>query len=419
MKNNFLRYFLFFSRKNPHFRNETDVSELMIVWKKFIRRGWNVFFLTIICIFLMIAILGYLITPDKTPFANQQLLELALQKPGFRVNVLKIPRTIHKPKTHVLQLMLFGQESQFDVIPVKKYTVSQDSIFFEVFDGTEQNGQLLSKHILQVVYFLPDDVVINRIDDDYEICYQNNPIRKLSYSEVYEKLHKEHIDSYTFIMGSDRFGRDVFSMMVIGSRVSLSIGFVAVILSLFIGVLMGAVAGYFGGFVDKIILWFINVVWSIPTLFLVIAITFALGKGFWQIFIAIGLTLWVDVARVIRGMVLSLKQKEFIEAAKAQGFSDFRIVFRHILPLTLGPLVVLAASNFASAILIESGLSFLGIGVQPPTPSWGSLLRENYGFLIMDYAYLAIFPGVAISLLVLSFMVIGNGLRDAMDAQTQ
>ncbi len=180
---------------------------------------------------------------------------------------------------------------------------------------------------------------------------------------------------------------------------------------------MGAIAGYFRGWIDELIVWFINVVWSIPSLLLVIAISFALGKGFWQVFIAIGLTMWVDVARVVRGQVMSLREKEFVEAGKALGYSNFRIIYKHILPNVTGTVAVIAASNFASAILIESGLSFLGLGVQPPVPSWGTMIKENYGYIILDYAYLAIIPGVSIMLLVLAFMLIGNSLRDALDVK--
>jgi peptide/nickel transport system permease protein len=179
------------------------------------------------------------------------------------------------------------------------------------------------------------------------------------------------------------------------------------------------VAGYFRGWVDNVIVWFINVVWSIPTLLLVIAITFALGKGFWQVFVAVGLTMWVDVARMVRGQVMSLREKEFVEAGLALGYSDTRIIIKHILPNVMAAVIVISAANFASAILLEAGLSFLGIGVQPPVPSWGSMIKENYGYIILDYAYLAILPGIAILLLVLSFMLIGNALRDALDVKTQ
>jgi len=144
----------------------------------------------------------------------------------------------------------------------------------------------------------------------------------------------------------------------------------------------------------------------------------ALGKGFWQVFIAVGLTMWVEVARVVRGQVLSIREKEFIEACKALGYSSFRILFKHIIPNIMSPVIVISAANFASAILVEAGLSFLGIGVQPPIPSWGTMIKDHYGYIIVDLAYLAIIPGLAIMFMVLAFILVGNGLRDALDTKT-
>lgn len=205
--------------------------------------------------------------------------------------------------------------------------------------------------------------------------------------------------------------------MIIGSRVSISIGFVAVIISLVIGLLIGLSSGYFGGWFDNLIMWIINVFWAIPTLLLVIAITISLGKGFWQVFIAVGLTMWVEVARLVRGQVRAVKEKLFIQSARVLGFSNSRILLNHILPILIGPLIVILAANFASAILIESGLSFLGIGVQPPVSSWGGMVKDHFRYLILGKEYLAILPGLAIMSLVLSFMILGNSLRDAFDVR--
>jgi peptide/nickel transport system permease protein len=198
----------------------------------------------------------------------------------------------------------------------------------------------------------------------------------------------------------------------------LSVGFISVFISLLVGILLGSLAGFFRGWIDNLIVWFINVVWSIPTLLLVIAITFALGKGFWQVFVAIGLTMWVEVARVVRGQILSIREKEFVEAGRAMGFKNSRIIFKHILPNVMSAVIVISAANFASAILIEAGLSFLGIGVQPPMPSWGIMIKEHYTYIILDSAFLAIMPGLAIMIMVLAFMLIGQGLRDALDVKT-
>ena len=189
------------------------------------------------------------------------------------------------------------------------------------------------------------------------------------------------------------------------------------IISLIIGILLGLLAGYYRGIVDSAIMWLVNVVWSIPTLLMVIAITLSLGKGFWQIFIAVGLTMWVEVARVVRGQVISARELEYVQVGKILGFNSFRIMFKHIMPNIIGPVIVISAANFASAILIEAGLSFLGIGVQPPMPSWGGMIKDHYAYIIMDKAYLALLPGLFIMSTVLSFMLLGNGIRDAFDVK--
>jgi len=316
----------------------------------------GMFSLVFLCLVFLMAVLGYLITPNKTPYCNEQHLEIALQPPGFSVYFLNTPKELSAPKAGMFHKMLFGQPVQYTSVPI--------------------------------------------LDDNMVRAYRDTP------------LHQR-----TYILGTDRYGRDVLSQLMIGARISLAVGFIAVFIALLIGVFVGATAGYYGGKIDTALTWLINVVWSIPTLLLVIAISFALGKGFWQIFIAIGLTMWVDIARVVRGQTLALKQQDFVEAGRALGFSNFRIIFKHILPNILGTLVVLSAANFSSAILMEAGLSFLGMGVQPPIPSWGMMMKENYAYIVLNKAYLAIAPGVAIMLLVLAFMLIGSALRNAMDVK--
>ncbi|MEP3968904.1 MAG: ABC transporter permease, partial [Nonlabens sp.] len=232
------------------------------------------------------------------------------------------------------------------------------------------------------------------------------------------RFRESYTSKKTFLLGTDKYGRDLLSRMIVGTRVSISIGFVTVFISLFIGIFLGAVAGYYGGKIDAAIMWLINVTWSIPTLLMVIAISIALGKGFLTVFIAVGLTMWVEVARVVRGQIIVAKEYQYVTAAKALGFNNFRIITKHILPNIMAPVIVISAANFAASILIESGLSFLGLGAQPPMPSWGSMIKDHYQYIILDKAYLAIVPGIAIMTLVMAFMLLGNALRDALDVKT-
>ena len=385
----------------------------------------------------LVGILGYLITPDDTPYANNQSLELATKKPGFSVVVLN--RRLNKPDANIswFHKMLYGKPKEFESIPIVSYKFVDDNIEVEHYTGMNPNdGAIESYPFVDIVYALKQNTIITEIegyksDDTLSFDYALSIFGEdslffsdfggrdisISINDLQKTVEHSYIFEKHFLFGTDPFGRDLLSQLIIGTRVSLSVGFVAVLISLIIGITLGAIAGYFGGWVDNLIVWFINVVWSIPTLLLVIAITMALGKGYWQVFIAVGLTMWVEVARVVRGQVLSIRQKEFVEAGTALGYSHSRILFHHILPNVISPLIVISAANFAAAILIEAGLSFLGIGVQPPVPSWGIMIKEHYGYIILDYAYLAILPGLAIMFMVLAFMVVGNALRDALDVK--
>ena len=217
--------------------------------------------------------------------------------------------------------------------------------------------------------------------------------------------------SVKHLFGTDHLGRDVFSRMVYGARISLSIGFVAVGISLFIGIIIGSIAGYYGKKTDTILMRLVDIMLCFPSFFLILAVIAMLEPGITNIMIIIGITSWMGVARLIRAEILSLKEREFILAARALGASDFRIIVKHLIPNAIAPVLVSAVLGVAAAVLIESSLSFLGLGVQPPTPSWGNILMEGKASLGVCW-WLMLFPGVAIFLTVLGYNLLGEGLRE-------
>ncbi len=397
-------------------KKKASVSPGMIAWRRFKKIPTAMVGLVYIIFAAALALFAYMLIPDKTPHANHHQLELALHRPGTRMHILHIKRNQIIEQPSFFKSLIYGQPSQYNTIPVISWWFDNEKLYYEIYPGEPgYSGVEAYVNIADVLYALDTthDVEVTRGDS---LLFTD--IKGTSHRECMIGMQERAEESITitrFVLGTDRFGRDMLSLLVIGARVSLSVGFIAVCISLIIGIGLGSFAGFFRGRTDRIILWLINVVWSIPTLLLAIAITFALGKGFWQVFVAVGLTMWVEVARLVRGQVISVRENEYVEAAKALGLSSYRIIYRHILPVTMGPVIIISAANFASAILIEAGLSFLGIGVQPPMPSWGSMIREHYGYIILDKAYLALLPGVAIMLMVLAFMLIGNGLRDALD----
>jgi peptide/nickel transport system permease protein len=243
------------------------------------------------------------------------------------------------------------------------------------------------------------------------------PMSKVYYDwdEQGERNLEGQSQQKTFLLGTDRLGRDILSRLMAGTYISLTVGFISVGISLLVGVFIGLLAGYYRGWVDAALSWIINVIWSIPNLLVVMAFILAFGAGFWKVFIAIGLTMWVEVARIVRGQILSIREKEYIEAARSMGMTDARIMFREMLPQLWPTLIVISAANFSSAILIESGMSFLGLGVQIPAPSWGNMIRENYAMIPTKHAHLALAPGICIMLTVLALSYVGNGLRSALD----
>lgn len=386
-----------------------------LAWKRFKKDKAAFISLIFILLISLVCVFGYVISADHSPMVNEQNLLLATEKPGFEVQILKIRKNQSIPERNSIHYLLYGKENIYSIIPIISYTFSSDSIIVIEYNSEKR----LAYHLTDVSYPIAEGMPLQKINGNLKFRTIENRSITTGIIDLQNQIKAKQLQTRTYWLGTDRYGRDVLSQLIIGARVSLSVGFIAVAISLLIGIFMGATAGYFGGKIDAFISWLINVIWAVPTLLLVIAITFALGKGFWQVFIAVGLTMWVEVARVVRGQFLSLREREFVEAARALGYRDFSIIFHQILPNAMAPVIVISAANFASAILLEAGLSFLGIGVQPPMPSWGVMIKENYAYIILDYPYLAILPGVAIMLVVLAFMLIGNGLRDALDVKSK
>jgi ABC-type dipeptide/oligopeptide/nickel transport system permease subunit len=375
----------------------------------------------------IIAFLGYLIMPDQTPNANDSSVLIKKKPVGFRVKLLKVIKNREVDKVNLIQKMYMGQESEYTIIPVEKCFVKDMYVHYsqygkpKYFDSIPLITTVLQMYIGTSDKMLSEPGLNYKVQGD-KISYvdRNEELHVLSRKQLEEKFYKDNLEERRYLLGTDKAGRDILSRLLFGTRISLAIGFISVLISLFVGVTLGACAGFFGGFIDNLIMWLMTVVWSIPGIMLVIAISLALqSKGIWVAFVAVGLTMWVEVARVVRGQILTIKEKLYVEAAKALGIRNGRIIFVHIMPNIMGPLIVIATANFASAILIEAGLSFLGLGVQPPMPSWGMMVFEGYNSMLSkDGAYLVILPSVCIFLMVLAFNLFGNGLRDAYDPKT-
>lgn len=329
----------------------------------------------LISIFVLIfftAIFTPFIAPDKSYFANQQHPELAYLPMGSEVMFLIQDSEVKIP---FYKKLIWGYQPHSEMISIDFYQIKDNNIIFKYYKESEISTLTWDPTIMQI-----------------------------------KKIR--------FFLGTDRMGRDVFSRILWGARISLLVGIISTFFSIVLGVFMGIIGGFYGGWIDKFVMFFVTVLWSIPSILIAMAMAFALGKGFTPVFLAIGFTLWMDVARVVRGQVLSIKQEDYISGLKTMGFSNRYILIHHVVPSLSGIITILAASNLSTALLLESGLSFLGIGIQPPMVSWGAMIQEYFGHLLLPTYHLALIPGICLTLIILLTMLLGNTLRDILDIKS-
>lgn len=398
-------------------------SPLKKTWIRLLKNKPAIASLIVICIAIVLAVIGPSIAPDKSPDADDQILELANQSPGYSTKVLLVRKNRQERTPNIFSRILFGTDNPNQVIPIISYAFDDSAnIVVQAYKGEGRTAEVMTFSVVNVRNTLSITSPSIKINGDQATFINFDEKQKTaSVAALKKEIEQQNIVTKTYHLGTDTYGRDILSRLLFGVRVSLSVGLIAVLISLTIGISMGSIAGFYRGTVDNIIMWLINVIWSIPTILLAMAIRFAIGDkipSFLAIFIAVGLSMWVEVARIVRGQVLSAREMEYVQAARSLGFNNVRIIIKHILPNIIGPIMVIAASDFASAILIEAGLSFVGIGVKPPTPSWGTMLNDHRQYLtVPGKAFLALAPGVCIMVMVLAFNLLGNGLRDAFDVK--
>ena len=412
-------------------KNTKERTPFYYVRKRLFTNIPAVFGMIVIVCSVIISILGYSIMPDNTPFADGRADQISKKPPGFQVTMLNVHKNLEIDQRGFFARVLFGQESKYRSIPIAGHQVNMNTnkltITVKIYGEKDSTTYSLVDVVKPLYVGTSQKLQANKLGNyyvdkkDHSIVYLDihDKLNRITKSELQKEFYAHCLEKRTYILGTDKSGRDMLSRLLFGVRISLGIGLISVAISFVVGFTLGSLAGFFGGHVDSFILWFMTVVWSIPGIMLVIAISLALGRGVLVAFVAIGLTTWVEIARVVRGQILGVKQKQYIEAARAMGMGSFRIILVHILPNIIGPLIVILTSNFASAILTEAGLSFLGLSAQPPMASWGVMVNEGFDFITSEGGfYLVLFPSLCIAIMVLAFNLFGNGLRDAYDPKT-
>ena len=374
-------------------KNQDELSLREIGWHSFKKHTIALYASVVVFILYSTAFLAPLVSPFS-PFEQQDFLVTAYKKPLTRIDALIL------------------EDRKGVTIPLRKGSNLSDRLTNTLISDFQVLKTRNEPHKLRFV----DSY---RIEGNNVIYYQGHRekvigLEALAGENEYRNGNPEFIVTRSFILGTDQYGRDILSRVIYGSKISLSIGFLVVLISVTLGTIVGVSSGYFGGIIDNTLMRVVDILIAFPALFLILIIIATFGNSIFLIVITLSFTGWMGVARIVRSQVLSLKEQEFILAAKSLGLSHLRIIFRHLVPNTLTPVIVAATLRIGSIILTEAGLSFLGLGVQPPTPSWGNIINEGRDSLL-NHWWISTFPGVAILTTVVCFNLIGDGVRDALD----
>ncbi|NTU96964.1 MAG: ABC transporter permease, partial [Chlorobiaceae bacterium] len=348
---------------------------------------------SVIFVLYSAAFLAPFIAPFN-PYDQQDFLVTAYQQPLTRLDVLVL------------------KEQKNLSIPLQSGNTAETGLANSLIGDFQSLRTRNELHALKFVneYHIAGDRIVYR----QGIRNRELPLASLVHPETAKEARPAFVSSRTFILGTDQYGRDILSRVIYGSRISLSIGFLVVLISVTLGTVIGVSSGYFGGWIDAVTMRIVDVLIAFPALFLILIIIATFGNSIYLIVTTLSFTGWMGVSRIVRSQVLSLKEQEFILAARSLGLSDGRIIFRHLVPNTLTPVIIAATLRIGSIILTEAGLSFLGLGVQPPVPSWGNIINEGRDSLL-NYWWISTFPGIAILSTVVCFNLIGDGVRDALD----
>ena len=338
--------------------------------------------------------------------AYHQNPKLAKLPPLSECNYLKVMRNTD-------QRSPYEGHDPFRYLPYDELTFEEDYIIIRLGDYSER------VHLANAVYRLSDATLneLNTVRNGQyrfmtllgaEIDSDRNMLSSL--------VKEEHLVHKRFVLGTDQLGRDILSRLLVGGRLSLSLALVAILITVIVGVSLGVLAGYFGGWLSRILTWLLGLFWSIPAVLFVVIIALALVSARFGVMIGITSVLWVEMAQVIKSRVQSIKDQEYVKASRLIGLSHWRIIKRHILPNVTSPIYVIVAGAFADALMLEAGLSFLGVGITPPHPSWGNMIRTSYGYMLTEnYAFMAVVPSVALLLVVLASVFLSNGLKKVLE----